>query len=187
MADHEFRVLFVCTANLCRSPLAQYLLLDALRQRGPQAARAWNVESAGTHASGGADMHPFAARVLDERSVSHSGFRSRPLDVEAIAAADLVLTAGRQHRRIVVEASPGAVRRTFTIRQFANLADVMPRASATADLRTYLDEQVPNARAHATRTDDDEIADPVGKNIRAFRRSADVIERALGTVVNHLT
>ena len=58
-----FNVLFVCTANQCRSPMAEQLLRVALADLGYQ----WHVESAGISVAPG-PAHPLAVQVLDEHS-----------------------------------------------------------------------------------------------------------------------
>ena len=52
------RVLFVCTADQCRSPMAELLFQQALQHRGERPA--WDVSSAGTFAPDGRPMHPLA-------------------------------------------------------------------------------------------------------------------------------
>ncbi|HEY0699436.1 MAG TPA: low molecular weight phosphatase family protein, partial [Micromonospora sp.] len=109
-------VLFVCHANLCRSPMAEYLARDLL------AGSAISVTSAGTHAQPGRPAHPHAVRILGERGLDPTSFRSRPLSRIDLTAAGLVLTASRRERAACVALSPAALGRVFTLRQFARLA-----------------------------------------------------------------
>ena len=86
MPHHEpFRVLTVCLANVCRSPMMERLL----RQRLPWAM----VESAGVSALKGSDMHPLSRQHLASRGVDPDGFEARQLSREMVGRADLVLTA----------------------------------------------------------------------------------------------
>ena len=115
-------VLVVCTANQCRSPMVEALL----RHRLP----VLEVRSAGSlsedvPASGGS-VHAMAARGLDI-----AGHRSRRLDRDAVARADLVLALARAHLREVVALDPKAFRRTFTLRE------VVRRAEAVGDRPTF--------------------------------------------------
>jgi protein-tyrosine phosphatase len=186
VSEPRFAILVVCTANLCRSPIAQFLLASAIGGH-PALAETWRIESAGTHAAPGSPMHPLADAVLTERGVPHAPFRSRPLTAEAVAAADLVLTATREHRRRVVELAPSAVRRAFTLREFGRLAAVLPgTAGHGGDRGARLVAQVPMARSLSAPTppDDDDIPDPIGGRLKAFRRCADLIERAVTEVVS---
>lgn len=87
------RVLFVCSGNTCRSPLAEGLLRVAARRRGLTVRAA----SAGTFAHPGEPASLLAARVARERSVDLSGHRARRLEPEQIAAADIVVGMTEAH------------------------------------------------------------------------------------------
>jgi low molecular weight protein-tyrosine phosphatase len=117
-----FRILFVCTGNMCRSPLAERLTASWLARVGPPAANAIGVASAGTHAVVGAAMYPDTAAVLRRLGGDPAGFAARQLTGQIIDAADLILTAARAHREIAGELLPAAAARTFTLREFAALA-----------------------------------------------------------------
>jgi protein-tyrosine phosphatase len=169
-----FRVLAVCHANLCRSPMAEHLL-----------RRAWDssvrVDSAGTHAWPGRPMHPFALQTLGEAGIDGTGFRSAPLTASLVAEADLVLTATRQQRTACVSFDPAAVRRTFTIIQFARYAVAVDTASqlSAGRLRAVL-EAVPRIRAGLPFVPGlhDDLPDPVGRTVTAFRECRAVLEEA---------
>ena len=117
-------ILFVCTGNICRSPMAQQLLLAALGT-GPDAAR-YRVTSAGTHGYDGQDMDPPAAAELRRLGGDSAGFRSRALTDRACKAADLILTATREQRSIVLDRVPSALRRSFTLLEFAQSIQALP-------------------------------------------------------------
>jgi protein-tyrosine phosphatase len=126
MADDRFTVLFVCHANICRSPMAERL---ARRTLTPGTGGTV-VVSAGTHAWAGYAMHPFTARVLAERGADHEGFGSRRLSAPIVDSADLILTASRNQRAAAATLSPAAARRTFTLRQFGRYAAALARLPA---------------------------------------------------------
>ena len=103
------RVLFVCTANICRSP---YLELTARALAGDDSGVEFS--SAGTH---GFDAHPMnEPMVATLASGSAEGFASRRLTGEILAAADLVLTAEATHRAFILEEFPQHFRKVFTHR-----------------------------------------------------------------------
>lgn len=115
-----FQLRFVCTANLCRSPLAERIAL--LRVPPTPHGTPWlRVESAGTQARDGLPMHPRAARQLAALGADPAGFSSRPLTAAMVAEDDLVLTADLVQRDAVVALCPAASRRTFVIGEFARL------------------------------------------------------------------
>ncbi|HST63645.1 MAG TPA: hypothetical protein VLM05_00530, partial [Mycobacteriales bacterium] len=116
-----FRVLVVCSGNVCRSPLAERLLRARLDQELGAGAGLFTVTSAGTTAVVGAPMDPRAAAVARSLGADPDHFRARDLDAEQVIAADLVLTATRQHRGAVLRLHPAAHRYTFTLREFDRL------------------------------------------------------------------
>lgn len=171
--DATPKLLFVCHANLCRSPMAERLA----RALGADRVA---VASAGTHARAGLPMHEFAASTLAELGADPTGFASRPLEAGLVAEADLVLTADRSQRSICVDLVPAAVRRTFTIRQFGRLAAAVLAAGLDVGPDTLL-------RAIATVRGDlppvpgeeDDLADPVLGTRADFLACARQITQAL--------
>jgi len=127
-------ILFVCTANLCRSPLAQALAGARWEQLSGTpltgtAGRQGTVRfaSAGIAANDGSPAHPYTAAVLEDRGVPLHGFARRSLQDRYLNEAALVVTATRAHRAQCVQMVPSAVRRCFTLRQLSRLATVVQR------------------------------------------------------------
>jgi protein-tyrosine phosphatase len=110
-----FSVLFVCTGNICRSPLGERLLAARLH------SSEFEVTSAGVMAMVGQGMDPEAAQQLHALGGDDTGFVAQQVNEKLIGHADLVLTATRAHRERVLEERPGALRRTFTVLEFADL------------------------------------------------------------------
>lgn len=180
-------LLFVCTGNICRSPLAEGLTLAYARAEPAALGAALTASSAGTAALVGHPIQPSAGLVLRGLGGDADGFRARKLAVEDIQVADLVLTMTRRHRAAVLELAPRMMTRTFTLREAANLLaamdypglidepDVTIRGrqlvAALAQLRA---SRVVNRNALR-----DDIADPIGKNIDTFQRVGDAISAAL--------
>jgi protein-tyrosine phosphatase len=125
--EDGFRVLFVCTGNVCRSVIAERLARSGIRARlGDEAAR-FAVTSAGTASRDGLPMHPYTWLGADPE-----GFRSRQLTAADIDAADLILAAGAGHRDEVLTMCPRASTRSYLLREFARLAEAMPAAATSA-------------------------------------------------------
>jgi protein-tyrosine phosphatase len=93
----SLRVLFLCTANVCRSPLAEALLRHRLREAGLQ--RRIAVASAGTRAGQpGRRPDPRVARLCAERGVSLRGIRARAVTPSLLARSDRILVMESTHR-----------------------------------------------------------------------------------------
>lgn len=118
-----FSVLSVCTGNICRSPVAELLLASALAPVGDV-----RVESAGTGALVGSGVPEQAQRLAASGGIDASAHRARQIDTGMIRSADLIVAMSREHRRLIVESLPAAMRRAFTLRELARIADaVEPR------------------------------------------------------------
>lgn len=89
-------VLFVCTANQFRSPLAAACFARKLRDM--QTAGDWHVLSAGTWTPPGERAHPRAVRAAAALGLDLSAHRTREVDAPTLAAADLIVVMTRNHR-----------------------------------------------------------------------------------------
>jgi len=162
-----FDLLFVCTGNICRSPMAEHLMREGLRARlGPEAAE-FQVASAGTYGLVDDPMEPFALEALrDQHSIDGAAFRARALAAELVAEADLVLAATREHRAAAVTLQPQAASRAFTIREFDRLLSVvdpadLPDGDLTARARAVVVAAAAQRGLVRTRKPaDDDVTDP---------------------------
>lgn len=169
----RFAILVVCTANICRSPLAELLLTDRLDQRR------FEVASAGVR---GWRDHPMDGPVQREArrlGLDPSEFRSRPLRAEHVTTADLVLTATKEHRAGVLELVPTALRRTYTLREFAVLGPQAVREAPEETVRA-----VSRNRSHAG--PDIDVPDPYRADGGFHREVADMIDEATAAVADAL-
>jgi protein-tyrosine-phosphatase len=88
------KLLFVCTGNTCRSPLAEAIARKVAIERGLSAI---DVASAGTSAWEGASASDGSILVGMERRLDLSGHRSQPLSRSLVEASDLILAMGPHH------------------------------------------------------------------------------------------
>ncbi|MDQ1106733.1 adenylyl-sulfate kinase [Nocardioides zeae] len=163
-----FRVLVVCTANICRSPYLQLALQAA-------AGETVEVTSAGTHGFVDKEMDAEMAAQAVARGLDPAAFRSRPLTRELVAEADLVLTAEARHRTFVLEEHPAAFKKVFTVGQFARGVAGLPDGTSPRDAVARLAASRPSA-------DGADIADPYRRGPAAAAACADHIDRLVTEV-----
>lgn len=98
-------VLFVCTANVCRSPLAEVVFRDWLRRHAVPGE--WHVASAGTWGREGAPATAGLDRRLQVLGLDLAGHRARRVTVELLAASDLTVCMTRSHCEALRVEFPG--------------------------------------------------------------------------------
>ena len=176
------RVLAVCTANISRSPAVERLL-----QRG--LGDTVGVRSAGVMALVGEPIDPPVAAFLQGSGVDASGFAARQVTEAHLKQSDLVLALTKAHRAHVLSLAPAAVRRTYTLLEFArvlsfvDLTGLPPAATAGERLRQVL-PMVTAGRSLAPRAADggDDVPDPYGHGEVAYARSLTLIREATATI-----
>ena len=180
-----FRILHVCTGNICRSPMAEHLMRAGLQQRlGPGAER-FVIESAGTWGHTGSPMESYALSTLKTYGVDGADFTARELIAEHVVAADLILGATREHRAAAVVLHPRAAARTFTLREFARLAGAVDPGSLPAgDPVERARALVRAAAAHRglvppDRPRDDDLEDPYQAPESAFATCGNLVQTTL--------
>jgi low molecular weight protein-tyrosine phosphatase len=190
-------VLSVCMGNICRSPMAERLLMHAVRERvGDSASELIVSESTGTgswHA--GEPMNPPASRELRRRGVSADGFRARKLAGSHLDTADLILTATSEQVDFALGLRPDAADRTFVLGEFGRLATHIDAGSLPPFSLTPLDVHargvalitaVDVARDGARPRAADDLDDPWGRGDAHFRATADQIVWSLRPIVDLL-
>jgi protein-tyrosine phosphatase len=193
--EQSFRVLVVCTANMCRSPTAEIMLRAALHDRlGPLAA-GFIVSSAGVAVPPQRrSMHPLTRAELRARGLSSpaEAFVVTQLQTEHVTRADLVLGAERRHCAAVVEQTPEALPVTFGLREFARLAAAVDASTLSRSPVVRAHELVELARVHrglvtARDRGSEDVPDPVGGTRDDHRRAADAIGAATWSIVQSIT
>ena len=169
-------LLFVCTGNLCRSPMAAALARNVLAGR----AEAVDVRSAGL-LQGGEPATAEAVERMKRRGLDLSTHRSRRLGDALAPPPDLILGMAREHARAVVDLLPQLFPRTFTLKDLvARGRSHGPRRPGEA-LDAYL-ARVGAGRsfgALAGASSADDIADPIGGDLLAHERCAAELEVAV--------
>jgi protein-tyrosine phosphatase len=178
------RVLVVCTGNVCRSPAGELLL-----RAGLGTAADVEVASAGLGALAGEPVAQPMARLLRARGLDPAPFVARQLEASDVRAADLVLTMTTAQRRAVVTSVPAAVRRTFTLPEFADvaaLAEVDRLPGGPAERMAGVLRAAPRARALRGAAQDDDIEDPYGRSDEVFARVFAAIDTAVDRLLREI-
>lgn len=144
-----------------------------LRRLAAEAGVDVRVHSAGLLEDGNA-ASAHGVEVLEGMGLDTSSHRSRRMTADMVARADLVVAMAREHLREAVVAHADAFPRTFTLKELVRRGEAAGPRSASEPLDHYL------ARLHEGRdrssllgvADEDDVSDPYGTGIEAYRRTA---------------
>lgn len=167
-------ILVLCTANVCRSPMAAALLNRRLSGLGVVLP----VRSAGTLGSGSPAL-PEVVSIMGGYGLDVSSHRSRTACVADLAAASLVLGMARENIRHAVVAVPDIWPRAFTIKELVRRGEHIGPRARYEPLARWL------ARVHAGRermsllgaAAEDDVADPAGGQPHAYAQTAALLDR----------
>ncbi len=140
----SFIVLFVCTGNTCRSPMAaammQQLVADKLGvDREQLEERGVLVMSAGIAAMSGGAASADAVGVMQQRGLDVSRHESQPLSDRLVRFADVIFTMTRSHREAILAHWPGVGGRTFVLGTQGDVADPI---GGTAEIYRLCADQI---------------------------------------------
>lgn len=165
-----FRILTVCTGNICRSPMAERLLQHGLDEAAPGAFR---VTSAGTGALVGHGIEPHVQGFIRVMGAPADNFESRQLTPAILAEQDLVIALTRKHRSRIVELNPSMLKKTFTLLELARILpqiNVAPELGPTERWAAMIPLAMRARSQFRSAPEDDDVVDP-------YRRSDDVYEQ----------
>ncbi len=114
-------ILFVCTGNTCRSPMAHVLLEKELKKKG--AGKKFAIISAGISAPGGEPATEEAVKALSEIQLDLKKHRARILTPKLVEEADLILTMTMTHKERVLSMVPDSAEKVFTLKEYLGEGD----------------------------------------------------------------
>jgi protein-tyrosine phosphatase len=163
-------ILVLCTANICRSPMASALLARELTAAGDPVL----VRSAATAGHDGIPPPAEVVSVMAVYGLDVSGHRSRAATAADLAGAGLILAMTREQLRHAVVVAPATWPRAFTLREVIRRGDLAGRRLPGETLPGWL-ARVQAGRSRAALLGDsaqDDIADPIGGPLSGYRQTA---------------
>ncbi|ANH38211.1 putative adenylyl-sulfate kinase [Nocardioides dokdonensis FR1436] len=170
------KVLFVCTANICRSP---YMELTARHLAAGDPTL--EFASAGTHGLVDEPMNQPMVDVLADEVTGHEPFRSRRLTTAELEWADVVLTAEASHRQFILDDNPALFRKVFSLGQFVETVGDIGAGVHGRDLLAAMQHRRGPASTEL------DVADPYRRGDKAARTAADHVDRLLVVAIRALS
>ncbi len=144
-----FRIVYVCTGNICRTPMAVALTYKKVQEEHLEDVI--EVDSVGVWAAEGTPASENTRKVCKEQGLDCSRHRAKGVDLYTIKTADLVLCMAEKHKRDLLAIFPHFKEKIFTLREFGN-----PNPPATTS-----------------------IDDPYGLKLEAYRKTFQEIEHEI--------
>ncbi|MCF7916985.1 MAG: threonylcarbamoyl-AMP synthase [Candidatus Omnitrophica bacterium] len=151
------RILFVCTGNCCRSPMAEYLLKSYLQKEKPALSQRYEIISAGIAAPEGKHPPgPLQEIMKKQEGIDISRSEATKLTKQMVLSSDYIFTMENSQRARIVKQVPAAAPRVFNLNKF-----LPPSAEST-------------------------IPDPIGKSFIFYENVYNVVKRAIVELVDWL-
>ena len=184
MTADDPHILVVCTANQCRSPLAE----AALRAHASERSLSVIVTSAGVQAMPGLPATPPTVYAAQRIGLDLAHHRSTPLAADEVSGADLVLGLERRHVQEVVLHDRGAFPKTFTLKELVRRGSAVGHRQPDQTISDWL------AHLHEGRrpmdlvgtSADDDVTDPTGSRAVDHHTTADEVDHLSRQVLDLL-
>ncbi len=171
------RLLFVCTANICRSPAAELLARDLFGESKKVFRSAGFLDA-------GVSCPKDLVEVLSNRRVDATDHLSYKLDQASLDAAELLLTMEGRHVQKATMISPESFPKIVPLREAAAVLDRLGRPEVS--IEEFLEElNTKRDPRHYLGTQWD-VADPYGGRLKAYRKAVAEIEQLVSSVIGRL-
>jgi protein-tyrosine phosphatase len=172
--------LFVCTANICRSPMAAALFSSRMEGVSDPV----EVSSAGipTATPLTSEVPPEVHEVMAAYGIQLEGHRSRSLTEPMLKEVDLVIGMGRRHVQEAILLDPPCWPKAFMLKELVRRGTVVGPRRPDQGIRSWIDS-VHGDRTRASlahRSTVDEVADPYGGTLAQYRSTAAELARLSG-------
>lgn len=172
-----YRILFVCTANICRSPAAETIARSRFGEREAM------FRSAGFLDEGRA-CPPLMIQALQEKGVDATGHRSYQLDEASLEAADLVLTMEGEHVQKATLLRPGAFHKVIALKE---AAEHLSSSRVPMSLPEFVASLNQDRNPSAYLSERWDVSDPFGRKLKDYRRTVEEISELVQAVIGRLS
>lgn len=170
------RIYFVCTGNLCRSPMAEAMMRHALEQKGCTDVE---VSSAGTWAYTGSPATPEAVATIATLGGDLSTHGSRAVELDELHAADVIVAMTSVHVRELASLAPDVIDRIVLMKE---LREIEPSPYAAADgVAGRIEALLRGKRPKRRRSLD--VDDPMGLPASSYERTARELQEGIDVLV----
>jgi protein-tyrosine-phosphatase len=176
----KFKVLFVCTGNSCRSPMAEGILKKMLEENKLDN---FEVGSAGTSSLDGAFPSLFAIEVAKTQNVDLTRHRSHQLNQQILRKADLILAMSNEHLERIRNMNEKALKKTYLLKAFPQHH---PTSSPEAPARHPSGEDLSTTENENKSPGLSYIKDPIGGSIEDYNRCFLEIEKEIRRIFPEL-
>lgn len=182
LSEHGPLLLFVCTANISRSPFCEMRARQLLGEGTP-----WRVESAGVPGTRGRTMDPGMVPGAQDRRIPQEwidAHRSQPVNRLHLAEATLIVAMEKRHRNALLDMDPDLLGRVFTLHQAAEAASALERDGMPIPSLAQLPHLI---SAHAPVVSGrDDIRDPYAQDAETVAKVTHLLDHDVTALVSLL-